>query len=64
MLGFYNAMQMINPNHRNIAMTVLSGNAFGEKALLSDHNIVWASKENGYFAAYRDELEKIVLKQI
>lgn len=59
MLGFYNAVQMINPNHRNIAMTVLSENAFGEKALLSDHNIVWASKENGYFAAYKDEIEKI-----
>lgn len=59
MLGFYNAVQTIDPNHRNIIVTVLSGNAFGEKVLLSDHHIVWVSKEKGYFAAYTDEIEKI-----
>lgn len=59
MLGFYDAVRMADSNAQNIVMTVLSGDDFGEKALVSDHKIMWQSKEDGYFTIYEKEIKKI-----
>lgn len=50
MLEFYQAVKDVDANCRNLAMTVLEGRFFGEKALAAGRDIVWASAENGFFA--------------
>ena len=54
MTGFYHAIEELQPNQQNMALTVLSGEHFGEKALVSDHKIVWKSEENGFFTLHRE----------
>lgn len=44
MLGFYQALDEVNPNGRNVAMTVLGEGALGEKALVSNGEVVWKSE--------------------
>lgn len=58
-MEFYHAIETLDPKKQNIAVTVLSGDAFGEKALISDQKIVWKSQEDGYFTTYKEEIEKI-----
>ena len=50
MMEFYRAVNAADPNCRNLAMTVLEGSFFGEKALVSDLEDIWKSEENGFFA--------------
>lgn len=50
MIEFYQAVNEADPNGRNLAMTVLEGRFFGEKALVSDQEIIWKADENGFFA--------------
>lgn len=59
MTGFYHAIEELQPSQQNMALTVLSEEHFGEKALVSDHKIVWESAENGFFTLHREEMEKI-----
>lgn len=49
MFEFYSMIQELNPNRQNMVMTVIEGNNFGDKAIISNNNIVWESKENGFF---------------
>lgn len=59
MLEFYNAVRNANPNHQNITITVLEGEAIGEKALLANHSIVWQPEGSEFFARNKETLEKI-----
>ena len=59
MLGFYKAVESADRNQRNIAATVLSGENFGEKALISNGKLIWKSCENGFFDQHREETEAI-----
>lgn len=59
MLDFYEAIYEANPNHQNITITVLEGEAFGEKALLSNHKIIWKTEGTGFFERNRKEIQKI-----
>lgn len=58
MTDFYEAVNQLDPNHRNMALTVIEGEAFGEKALLSDHKMVWRTEGSSFFRAYQQELEQ------
>ncbi len=55
---FFEALDACNPNYENYALTILSGEHFGEKALLSAHRLVWTSmsgySEEGKKAAEND----------
>ena len=59
MLEFYKTIEKLDPNRQNMAVTVLSGEHFGEKALISDHRIIWRSSEEGYFTKYKTEAEAL-----
>lgn len=59
MLDFYHAVREANPNHQNIAITVLEGEAFGEKALLSGGEMIWMTKGSEYYARNREEVAQI-----
>lgn len=50
MLEFYQAAEAVDVNGKNIAMTVIEGPFFGEKALAAGQDIIWASAGNGFFA--------------
>lgn len=56
MLEFFNVIKKANPNRLNIAMTVLDGEQLGEKALFSDHELVWESVPEGFYTKHREEL--------
>ena len=59
MLEFYKAVEAADRNQRNIAATVLSGEYFGEKALISNGKLIWKSCEYGFFDQHREETEAI-----
>lgn len=56
--NFYEALNELNPNRQNVAMTVLEGAHIGEKALFSDHKPAWLSAEGGFFQSYLQMLEE------
>ncbi|MCI8888225.1 MAG: xanthine dehydrogenase [Hungatella sp.] len=47
MLEFYRAISELCSDNRNIAMTMTDGEDAGEKAVMSDGNLVWRSNEAG-----------------
>ena len=48
MLELYRAIEEINPNYQNLVMTVIEGESFGEKALISNHEMIWESQKDGF----------------
>lgn len=58
-MDFYNAVDEANPNHQNIAVTVLEGKSFGEKAFVSNHEMIWKSEDSDYFIRNKTEIEQI-----
>lgn len=58
MLELYKNIENCNPDAQNVVLTVLDGEAFGEKALVSDRRLVWESKENGFFTGHKETLEQ------
>lgn len=61
-MEFYQAIKEADPNGRNLAMTVLEGSFFGEKALVSGKEIIWKSDENGFFE--NCHLEETIINEI
>lgn len=59
MLDFFHILEEVNPNDPSIVMTVLEGEAFGEKALVSKHKLVWESRKGGYYMQHQEEIERI-----
>lgn len=59
MFKLFEKLNAVNPNHQNIVMTVLDGDSLGEKALVSNHELVWESKEGGFFLNHKMQIEKI-----
>lgn len=59
MSEFYEMVNQLNPDNRNLALTVIDGEAFGEKALLSGRNMIWRTKGSRFFPACQKELEQI-----
>ena len=60
MTEFFHALSRACPGRRNFALTALEGRFFGEKALVSEKEVVWRSKETGFFAGFdlSAEIEK------
>ena len=46
---FYNKLKELNADCHNVAVTVLSGSLFGEKALFCDGRLVWQSVAGSFF---------------
>lgn len=59
MHDFYNVIEGVNPGKKNLAVTVLEGEAIGQKALLSDGHLMWESQKDGFFSRHREETEKL-----
>ena len=58
-MSFYDVFETMNPNCRNVAITVIEGSHVGEKALLSDGKLLWESEENGFFSQKWDFIKAI-----
>ena len=59
MLELFRAIEEINPNYQNLVMTVIEGESFGEKALISNHEMIWKSQKDGFFASHKEEIEQL-----
>ena len=59
MMEFYNRIKNADPNRQNLALTVVEGQAAGEKALVIDRRLAWESFDEGYFTEHREEIEQI-----
>lgn len=60
MMEFYNRIENADPNRQNLALTVVEGQAAGEKALVIDRRLAWESSDEGYFTEHREEIEQIL----
>ena len=58
MRALFEAIQETDVNRLRSVLTVLDGENIGEKALLVDGNIVWESRENGFFREYKKETQE------
>ncbi len=58
MRALFEAIQETDVNRLRSVLTVLDGENIGEKALLVDGNIVWESRENGFFREYKKEIQE------
>ena len=47
MRSFYEAVSRCNPEKQNLAVTVLDGLHFGEKALFSEGQLIFDTEKNG-----------------
>lgn len=62
-MGFYKAIEKLNPNHQNVAMTVLDGDCLGQKALISDGILIWESEKDGFFSRCKEQIvERLTCK--
>ena len=59
MLEFYKAIKEGEPKKRRVAMTLTDGAYLGEKALFFDKELVWCSKEDGFFSCGQPLVEEI-----
>ncbi len=59
MSEFFEKLADCNPNHQNIVFTVIAPEPAGEKALISDHKLIWESTENGFFSRNFEKLSEI-----
>ena len=59
MRALFEAIQETDVNRLRSVLTVLDGENIGEKALLVDGNIVWESRENGFFREYKKEIQEL-----
>ena len=46
----YEEISGLNPNYENYILTLLEGEGFGEKALISNREIAWMSDVDGFFS--------------
>ena len=59
MKEFYEAIDNCNPNVNNRTFTVIRGEGYAEKAVLSGRQFVWLSDEHGFLTAHQKELNEI-----
>lgn len=58
MIGLFRALNDVNPNARNVVLTVLEGPSFGAKCFLSNGKLVWETAD-GFFSAHADAVRGI-----
>ena len=54
MLTFYRRLSCLDPDARNIVLTVIEGPDFGDKCLLSSGELLWERDAGGFFARNLD----------
>ena len=59
MKEFYQRVETMNPNLRNLSLTVIEGEAFGEKAFISGGHVEWTSEERGFFRNHENEISEL-----
>ncbi len=59
MSELYRKIEELDPDRRNMIITVVEGSSIGEKALISDHRLVCSSVSGGHFARFQDEAEAV-----
>lgn len=52
MTAFYEKLRRLAPDRETIILTLLDGGDMGEKALLSDGEVVWASGQDDFFSRH------------
>lgn len=59
MIEFYQKIEQLNANCRNVAVTVLSGYLSGEKALYCDGRLLWQSVEDPVFTIFETTADQL-----
>ena len=59
MLKFFKALRELEPNNRNLAVTLLEREFFGEKLLISGGSVVYQSSESMPGPAYLPKLSEV-----
>lgn len=58
MLDLYKKIENCDSDSQNMVLTVLEGESLGEKVLISDGQIAWESREDGFFTRHNEELKR------
>ena len=59
MWEFLQKLKQLQPESKNIVLTGLTGEAFGEKALVSNGKLVWASVAGGFLEQHDQQIEQV-----
>lgn len=55
----YEKISELNPNYENYVVTLLDEESLGEKAIVSDREVIWTSEEESFFKKHAEETGKI-----
>ena len=61
MTAFYEKLRELAPDRETIILTLLDGGDMGEKALLSDGEVVWASGQDDFFSRHAGRIHVILV---
>ena len=64
MWEFLQKLKQLQPESKNIVLTGLTGEAFGEKALVSNGKLVWASVAGGFLEQHDQQIEQLEVNGI
>ena len=64
MWEFLQKLKQLQPESKNIVLTGLTGEAFGEKALVSNGKLVWASVAGGFLEQHDQQIEQVEVNGI
>ena len=54
MRELFEKIESCNPNHQNLVLSIVKDGRPSEKALISNHELVWESNEQGFFSGHRE----------
>ena len=64
MWEFLQKLKQLQPESKNIVLTGLTGEALGEKALVSNGKLVWASVAGGFLEQHDQQIEQLEVNGI
>ena len=64
MWEFLQKLKELQPESKNIVLTGLTGEALGEKALVSNGKLVWASVAGGFLEQHDQQIEQVEVNGI
>ena len=64
MWEFLQKLKQLQPESKNIVLTGLTGEALGEKALVSNGKLVWASVAGGFLEQHDQQIEQVEVNGI
>ena len=60
----YKKLKQLQPESKNIVLTGLTGEVLGEKALVSNGKLVWASVAGGFLEQHDQQIEQLEVNGI